>query len=209
MTKSARVITVTLLLMTVATAAYATGNSTTSNRTTENLQAAFNGERNAHARYLGFAAKADREGHGEVASLFRAAARAEDIHAGSYAVLIKKMGASTEPKLNSPVVKSTTENLEFSIKVEGHERDQTYPRFIGDARAEGNLGAVKCFNSAAMTANEHHRLFAEAFRNLHKLSGTNCKTFYVCPECGLTSSSLDFEKCPCCLNPRETFEEVG
>ena len=43
--------------------------------TLENMQAAFNGESNAHAKYLAFAARADSEGYGEVASLFRAAAR--------------------------------------------------------------------------------------------------------------------------------------
>src|ERR1700751_4519365 len=37
--------------------------------TLDNMQAAFNGESNAHARYLAFAAQADREGYGEVASL--------------------------------------------------------------------------------------------------------------------------------------------
>ena len=51
--------------------------------TLDNLQAAFNGESNANARYLAFAKKADEEGYGQVASLFRAAARAEEIHAAN------------------------------------------------------------------------------------------------------------------------------
>ena len=34
-----------------------------------NLQTAFNGESNAHARYLAFAVKADAEGYAGVASL--------------------------------------------------------------------------------------------------------------------------------------------
>ena len=38
--------------------------------TLENMQAAFNGESNAHARYVAFAAQADKEGYAEVASLF-------------------------------------------------------------------------------------------------------------------------------------------
>ena len=60
--------------------------------TLENLQAAFNGESNAHARYLAFADKADQEGYGEVGSLFRAAAKAEEVHAANHAVVIKKLG---------------------------------------------------------------------------------------------------------------------
>ena len=53
--------------------------------TLDNLQAAYNGESNAHARYLAFAEKADQEQFGEVASLFRAAAKAEETHANNTA----------------------------------------------------------------------------------------------------------------------------
>ncbi len=62
--------------------------------TLDNIQTAFNGESNARARYLAFAERADQEGYGEVASLFRAAAKAEEIHAASHAVVIKKMGGT-------------------------------------------------------------------------------------------------------------------
>src|ERR1019366_4733743 len=59
----------------------------------DNLQMAFNGESNAHHRYVAFAKKADDEGYGEVASLFRAAARAEEIHASNHSAVIRKLGA--------------------------------------------------------------------------------------------------------------------
>jgi rubrerythrin len=54
-----------------------------------NLLDAFNGESNAHARYLSFAAKADAEGWHGIASLFCAAAYAEHIHAANHARIIK------------------------------------------------------------------------------------------------------------------------
>ena len=44
--------------------------------TVANLLAAYEGESNAHAKYVLFAAKADAEGWHGAASLFRAAARA-------------------------------------------------------------------------------------------------------------------------------------
>ena len=62
-------------------------------KTVENLQTAFDGESNANAKYLAFAKKADEEGYLMVASLFRAAARAEEIHKNNHADVIKKMGA--------------------------------------------------------------------------------------------------------------------
>jgi len=86
------ILALTLLLITAAIAAHATQSSPTRDRTVENLQTAFNGESNAHARYLAFAVKADQQGYGGVASLFRAAARAEEIHAANYLAEIQKLG---------------------------------------------------------------------------------------------------------------------
>lgn len=48
--------------------------------TLANLQAAYDGECNARAKYTAFAVKAIAEGSQDVASLFRAAARAGQIH---------------------------------------------------------------------------------------------------------------------------------
>ena len=62
----------------------------------DDLQAAFQGESNANARYEAFAKKADEEGYAQVARLFRAAARAEKIHAASHGQVIRSLGA--EPK---------------------------------------------------------------------------------------------------------------
>src|SRR5579863_7767949 len=66
------------------------------------LQAAFSGESNAHARYLSFAQKADAEGYHGAASLFRAAARAEEIHAGNHAEVIRSAGGIPRAKLTDP-----------------------------------------------------------------------------------------------------------
>src|SRR3974390_2910976 len=86
--------------------------------TLENMQAAYNGESNAHARYLAFAKQADSEGYGQVASLFRAAARAENIHATNHAAVIQVLGAVPQARVEDPIVKSTSENLEAAIKGE-------------------------------------------------------------------------------------------
>ncbi|MHB8303849.1 MAG: rubrerythrin family protein [Acidobacteriaceae bacterium] len=97
------------------------------------MQAAFNGESNAHVRYLAFAKQADGEGYGEAASLFRAAARAEEVHASNHAAVIKEMGATPKATIESPEVKSTRENLEAAIKGETYERDIMYPAFLKQA----------------------------------------------------------------------------
>ena len=71
--------------------------SAVSATTLDNLQAAFSGESNAHAKYLAFATKVRRCGRGfaPVASLFRAVARAEERHARNHSEVIRKLGATT------------------------------------------------------------------------------------------------------------------
>ena len=208
MTKSVGVLAVTLLLMTVATAAYATQSSTTSDRTLENLQTAFNGESNAHARYLAFAVKADQEGYGQVASLFRATAKAEDIHAKNHEAEIKKLGGTAQATIEKPAVKSTKENLEVAVRGETYERDIMYPDFYKQARAVGNTDAFRTFNYARTAEGEHAKLFMEAYGNLDNMRGKS-KTYYVCTVCGYTTTNLDFVKCHSCFSPKERYQEVS
>lgn len=173
-----------------------------------NLQAAFNGESNAHARYLAFAKKADEEGYGQVASLFRAAARAEEIHARAHAEVIRKLGGDPKADVASPEVKSTKENLEAAIKGESYERDTMYPEFIQKAREEGQKDAVRSMNHARTAEIEHAKLYGQALAALDSWKEGK-KVFYVCPVCGFTTLKIDFEKCPACFTEKEKFEQVS
>jgi rubrerythrin len=167
------------------------------------------GESNAHARYLAFAAKADQERYGEVASLFRAAAKAEDVHATNHSEVIKKLGGTPIAKVETPVVGSTKENLEAAIKGELYERDTMYPEFLKQARAEGNRDAVQTFNYAKMAEGEHAKLYSEALNNLPKLAGSKAKDYYVCTVCGYTTMQMDFSKCPSCFSHKDKYEKVS
>jgi len=186
-----------------------TATASTSSKTAEDLQAAFNGESNAHARYMAFAQKADKERYGEVASLFRAAARAEEIHAANHAAVIRKLGAHPQAKLDRPIVKSTRENLEAAIKGESYERDTMYPEFINDARTAGLEEAVNTFTNARTAEAEHAKLFSEALNKLPQLKGSKSKSYYVCTVCGYTTAKLDFEICPSCFNPKEKYHKLS
>lgn len=74
---SSKLLLVSLALAVLFSNAFAEDKATaTASKTTlDNLLAAYNGESNANAKYLAFAKKADEEGYGQAASLFRAAAR--------------------------------------------------------------------------------------------------------------------------------------
>jgi rubrerythrin len=175
--------------------------------TMSNLQAAFNGETNARARYLAFAVKADKDGYAGVASLFRAAARAEEIHAGNHAVVIKKFGGVPAARLETLAVKSTPENLKAAVKGETYERDEMYPAFIKQAQSEANTDAVRTFKFALAAEAEHAKLYTAALNDLETMKTS--RVFYVCPVCGFTGSTPEFERCPTCATPKERFEQVS
>jgi rubrerythrin len=177
--------------------------------TLENMQAAFNGESNAHLRYLAFAQRADSEHYGEVASLFRAAALAEGIHAANHAAVIKEMGGVPQSHIETLTVKSTRENLEEAIKGESYERDSMYPEFLKQARADRNTRAIRSLNYARTAEIEHAKLYTAALRDLDHLKGTDHATFYVCPTCGFTTRDTNFEKCPSCFTAKGAFEFVS
>lgn len=177
-------------------------------KTLENLQTAFNGESNAHAKYLEYAKKADAEGYTKVASLFRAAARAEQIHAANHADVIKKMGGAPQADVKLPEIKTTKENLADAVKGETYERDVMYAGFLKEARTVGNRDALRTFNFAKSAEGEHAKLYADALANLENWKG-GTTTFYVCPSCGFTTPNLNFEKCPVDFTSKEKFEAVS
>lgn len=182
--------------------------NTDKNATTlKNLQAAYNGESNAHVRYLAFAKKADQEGYKKVATLFRAAALAEQIHRDNHAAVITEMGGTPTNKIETPEVKSTSENLQAAIKGESYERDTMYPEFIAQAKSVGNLEAIRTLTFAEEAEAGHASYYTEAFNNLEQWKVGNV-AFYVCPECGLTTDQLAFEKCPECGEPKDEFQKV-
>ncbi|MEQ9353761.1 rubrerythrin family protein [Coleofasciculus chthonoplastes] len=175
--------------------------------TLKNLQAAYNGESNAHARYLAFAEKAETEGYQQVARLFQAAAQAEAIHAANHAAVIRKLGAKPEATIETPEVKSTRENLEEAIKGESYERDTMYPEFIEQAKQKGNTEAVQTFTYAVQAETEHAKYYTQAKDNLEDWKEAKM-VFYVCPECGFTTNNLNFENCPECGTAKNLFGEI-
>jgi rubrerythrin len=175
-------------------------------KTLDNLMAAFNGESNAHAKYLEFAKKADQEGFAGAAALFRAAAKAEETHARTHGEVITKLGGTPKAEIKLPEIKTTADNLKAALEGETYERDKMYPEFIAEARTAGNKDAVRAFNFAIAAEGEHAKLYGEASINLQAWKAA--KAFYVCPVCGKTVVAVDFSKCPVCFTPGEKYIKV-
>lgn len=174
--------------------------------TLDNLQAAFNGESNAKARYEAFAAKADAEGYKQVANLFRAASKAESIHAGAHGKVIEGLNAKPVADVKPADVKSTKENLEAALKGETYEMTTMYPAFIAQAEKDGNKKAVRSFKGAMAAEKEHAKLYKEALDNLDAWKNVT-KVIIVCERCGYTTTDVKIKKCPVCSEPRDGFIE--
>ena len=181
--------------------------------TVQNLLAAFEGESNAHAKYTAFAAKAADDGLHGAASLFRAAARAEQIHAANHARVIKQLGGEARCQIHAVEVKTTLENLKAALGGEQYEIDTMYPGFLAEAAARDCTAADRTFTGALEAEKTHARLYGEAIALL--VGGKKdswiaaARDFYVCPVCGYTSETEEeHERCPVCNCPWERFEIV-
>lgn len=164
-------------------------------KTLDNLQAAYAGEGNARARYLAFAQKAEAEGYGRLASLFRAAARGEEIHAGNLSDAIRHLGAKPVADLKTPTVKTTAENLAAAVEGEVSERDTIYAEFLKQAYADGDKDAARIFEAAKGAEAEHAKLYEQAKQNLKSWKAPK-QNYYVCPSCGFATDDLGVKSCP-------------
>jgi len=163
--------------------------------TEENLQAAFAGESQANRRYLFFADKAEREGHPQVARLFRAVAEAETIHARNHFAAMDGVG-------------STKDNLVASAMGEHYEFTRMYPPFIEQAESEGNKRAQTSFNYANEVEQIHHKHFEEAIKAFDAGQQLKDEPYFVCSVCGNTVAGRAPEKCPICGAPASKFKKV-
>lgn len=176
--------------------------------TLENLQAAFNGESNARAKYLVYAAKATKEGYPQAAALLSAAAKAEEIHAANHADVIKRLGGQAKADIKTPEPGGTADNLKDAVTGETFERLQMYPAYMKVARTDRQREAIRTFNYALTAEAGHAVLFQEAGEKLVATKGKDGALYYVCPTCGYTVTAAEYDtftKCPVCFTRSTTF----
>jgi len=194
--------------MTMTVSALSQAGDANVSKTLANLQAAFNGESNAHAKYLAYSNKAGEEGYLKVAALFRAAAYAEEIHLNNHATVIKGMGAIPKAEIKLPEIHSTEQNLADAIKGETYEQTVMYPDFIAQAEKEKNDAAIETFSYAEAAEAEHAILYTKALSNLNEWK-VAAAGFGVCPICGYTiEGNATFTKCPVCGTPADDYKLV-
>ena len=181
--------------------------------TEANLLAAHEGESNAHAKYVLLAIKADAEGWHGAASLFRAAARAEEIHASNHARVLRQLGSEAKCQIHPAEVKSTLENLKTALAGEQYEIDTMYPAFIAEAVATDIPVAKRSFTWAMEAEKTHAQLYAQAIKLVENESkdswAASARDFYVCAACGYTTKTPEEQdRCPVCNLAFDKFEVI-
>ena len=161
-------------------------------KTEQNLRDAFAGESQANRKYLAFAKQAEKEGHLQVAKLFRAAGEAETVHAHAHLRALGEIG-------------STAENLKVAIAGETHEFKSMYPEMIEVAQEEGNKTAERSFDFANEVEKVHANLYQNALDNLDSLEEAD---YYVCSVCGMTVEDEAPDNCPVCGAPASAFMKI-
>lgn len=151
-------------------------------QTEKNLKDAFAGESQANRKYLAFAEKAEKEGYGQIAKLFRATAAAETVHAHSHLRALKGVG-------------STAENLKEAVGGETYEFENMYPPMIEAAKEEGEKAAERTFTFANEVEKIHAGLYQKALDKMGDMADTD---YYVCSVCGHTLEGEPTDKCPVC-----------
>jgi rubrerythrin len=174
-----------------------------------NLETAFEEETKTIAANKAYAAKADEEGYHGIASLFRATARAEQIHASNHARVLRHMGGSTTIDVPLPGVESTLENLNAALVEQNFEVDHLYPTFLTAAVPLFDSAAARSFQSALEADKSHVRLYADVMPLVAKSGWAyEAHDFFVCTFCGYAAQSAEGENCPACNYPWEKFETV-
>ena len=162
--------------------------------TNENLAVAFAGESQANRKYLAFARQAEKEGLGQIARLFRAAAEAETIHALAH--LANEGGVGT-----------TLRNLEEAVAGETYEFTEMYPPMVEQAKAEGHK-AKTMLDWANRAEKVHAGLFRQALEAMKGGKDLSQMEVYLCPVCGDVEFGVPPDKCPICGAPKAKYQKI-
>lgn len=164
----------------------------------KNLQAAYNGESNASAKYAFYAEKADANGAKNAAALFRAASKSEGIHAQRQGEVLRKYGVEPVKEIKDFEFVDVVAALEDAKKGEDYEIATMYPEFLADARTkEVGADVIEAFSNAMEAEKKHSAFYQQATDDYNNKSDVERK-FMVCLVCGYTDVDGSFSSCPLC-----------
>lgn len=181
------------------------GSTTAVGTTLDNLKSAITGETGATTKYAAFAEIAQKAGYDQLARLFTATSDAEKVHIElEYALITAEEPDFERPTAEAPAEASTDLNLISGANGEIYEASDMYPAFIEVAIEEGKGDAVNVFTRAKLAEGYHAALYLDAYNNI---DNPDDDSYFLCPVCGYISKGDDFESCPICGLPKDSFVE--
>ncbi|MEM2813952.1 MAG: rubrerythrin family protein, partial [Candidatus Methanomethylicia archaeon] len=158
----------------------------------ENLKNAFQGESQAHMKYIIYAEKAEDEGFKNISRLFRAIAYAEFIHAKNHYRILGKIG-------------NTSQNLQDAINGENYEVEEMYPAYNTVAKMQNERGAERTTGWALEAEKIHSILYQKAKQAVDKGEDIAIGPIYICEICGYTVEGEAPDTCPLCRAAKDKF----
>lgn len=180
------------------------------------LQLAYRAEMVAHNHYVGFTARAVKEGFPNIAYLFKAFATSEVIHADNYATTLLRLRETADQVANGIVVEDTQSNLRTAAKNELEKIEQTYPEFLKALQTEDYDDAIV----SSMWAWKSHRQHEKQIRRIDRYSGIffdkvagkiekSVFDFHVCEICGSTIDVPPVAPCEICNMARSHYRRIS
>ncbi len=163
-----------------------------SDKLKEAFYQAWVGEAKAALRLKIFSKKAEQDGYPQMARLFSAIARSEEIHGERTLRRLKEIG-------------TTEENLQASFESEVRVADVAYDGFIKLAQEEGDEAAGLILSQSRDAEEIHAKLYKEAMNHLMEERET---TYHICQVCGYIADGVLPDACPICGVDKENFETV-
>jgi len=174
--------------------------------TLENLQTAYAKSVKYARMYTLFSKRAEKDRLLNVANLYRAVSRSEQIHADLHGALLRKNGVEpVAPQEEAVPVGTTLQTLKLSISSEEIEFGSMYPNLLHTAELEKDSAAVAQFRATMEVDSQHGKLLREAFERSGRIPKVR---YFVCPGCGYILTSEKTEECPVCHTKKERFERI-
>jgi len=174
--------------------------------TAANLRSAFGGESMAHMRYLIWADKADVEGFGNVARLFRAISRAEQAHATGHFQAMRDVAGSFDVTAGGGFgLGGTSENLAGAIEGENFEVQEMYPAYLAVAEAQAERAAIRSMSFALSAERIHAAMYTKAKEAVDGGQDVELGTVQICSVCGHTLEGDAPDRCPICNAAKEKY----
>jgi rubrerythrin len=172
----------------------------------ENLQFAMNKEMGYNNMYTQFAQQALKEKNTQMAALYSALAKSEEVHASSHAALMRKEGIEPKtPQFDPLKVGNLMQTLKMALSSEDIEIGSMYPNIIRTAEAEKFKEAQTQFEQCRDADARQEEFLKTAMEKTGKIAKT---PFFVCPGCGYIFDTDKTDECPVCKTTKDKFTKI-